>query len=127
LSELLDRLAFEASDRNSIIAAARGAPAVAEALAAATRPSQIAAAVASGGPEQVALAGALGPAQAAKDWLERLRDVRLEIDGSDLIAAGVPEGPAVGRGLRAALDAKLDGRASGRHAELEAALSAARD
>jgi tRNA nucleotidyltransferase (CCA-adding enzyme) len=127
LSELLDRLAFEASDRNSIIAAARGAPAVAEALAAATRPSQIAAAVASGGPEQVALAGALGPAQAAKDWLERLRDVRLEIDGSDLIAAGVPEGPAVGRGLRAALDAKLDGRASGRQAELEAALSAARD
>ena len=52
------------------------------------------------GPELVALAGALGPERAAREWLERLRHVRLEIDGDDLLAAGVPEGPAVGRGLR---------------------------
>jgi len=56
------------------------------------------------------------------DWLQ----VRLEIDGADLIAAGVRQGPAVGRGLRAALAAKLDGEVSGREGELEVALSAAR-
>ena len=39
---------------------------------------------------------------------------------------GCPEGPAVGRGLAAALAAKLDGTAAGREAELAAALRAAR-
>jgi tRNA nucleotidyltransferase (CCA-adding enzyme) len=56
----------------------------------------------------------------------RLRHVRLVIDGDDLLAAGVPRGPAVGRGLRAALAAKLDGWASGRDEELAEALRAAR-
>jgi tRNA nucleotidyltransferase (CCA-adding enzyme) len=54
------------------------------------------------------------------------RDVALEIDGEDLIAAGVPEGPAVGRGLKEALRLKLDDRLGGRDEELEAALEAAR-
>jgi tRNA nucleotidyltransferase (CCA-adding enzyme) len=52
------------------------------------------------------------------------RDIRLEIDGADLIAAGVPEGPAVGRGLAAALRRKLDGEVSGREQELAAAIAA---
>jgi tRNA nucleotidyltransferase (CCA-adding enzyme) len=73
----------------------------------------------------VALAGALGPATEAREWLDTLRHVRLAIDGSDLLAAGVPEGPAIGRGLRAALAAKLDGQVSGRPEELAAALTAA--
>jgi tRNA nucleotidyltransferase (CCA-adding enzyme) len=78
------------------------------------------------GLEAVALAGALGPQRPAREWLESLRQVRLEIDGSDLLAAGVPEGPAIGRGLAAALAAKLDGEATGRDAELAAALRGAR-
>jgi tRNA nucleotidyltransferase (CCA-adding enzyme) len=49
----------------------------------------------------------------------------LDIDGDDLIAAGVRLGPAVGQGLRAALAAKLDGRVCGRDAELAEALRAA--
>ena len=76
-------------------------------------------------PELVALAGALGAEPQAREWLDRLRHVRLEIDGRDLLAAGVPEGPAIGRGLRAALAAKLDRRASGREQELAEALHAA--
>jgi tRNA nucleotidyltransferase (CCA-adding enzyme) len=52
--------------------------------------------------------------------------VRLEIDGRDLIAAGVPEGPEVGAGLDRALRAKLDRRANDRDAELAEALGAAR-
>lgn len=123
---LLDELAFEAADRDAILAATARGKETAQALAAATRPSQIAAAVAGAGPELVALAGALGPAQAAREWLMRLRHVRLVIDGDDLLAAGVPRGPAVGRGLRAALAAKLDGWASGRDEELAEALRAAR-
>ena len=54
-----------------------------------------------------------GSTATSAEW----RDVGLEIDGDDLIAAGVPQGPALGRGLDAALRRKLDGeiaRARGR-------------
>jgi tRNA nucleotidyltransferase (CCA-adding enzyme) len=88
-------------------------------------PSAIAAAAVGAPLELVALAGALGPKRQAREWLERLRHVRLSIDGRDLMAAGVPEGPAIGRGLRAALAAKLDGRAGEREQELAEALDAA--
>lgn len=125
LAPLLDDLAFTAGSRDAIVAAASGAGETAQALAAAARPSQIAAALARGAVELAALAGALGPEEPAREWLGRLRHVRLEIDGDDLIAAGVPQGPAVGHGLRAALAAKLDGRVSGRDAELAEALRAA--
>jgi hypothetical protein len=73
----------------------------------------------------VALAGALGPHEQARRWLEQLRQVRLEIDGADLLAAGVRQGPGIGRGLRAALAGKLDGEISGREQELAAAVRAA--
>jgi len=125
LAELLDRLAFEAEDRDAIVATATRADQLASALAAAQSPSAIAAVAAGAPPELIALAGALGADAQARDWLGRLRHVRLSIDGRDLIAAGVPEGPAIGRGLRAALAAKLDGRASDRESELAQALNAA--
>jgi tRNA nucleotidyltransferase (CCA-adding enzyme) len=73
-----------------------------------------------------ALARAAGAA-----WLDEYRSdwsaVTLEIDGADLIAAGIPEGRAVGRGLAAARRRKLDGEIDGREAELSAALDAARE
>jgi tRNA nucleotidyltransferase (CCA-adding enzyme) len=77
-------------------------------------------------PAELLLAIALGG-----DWLQQYVDewsrVRLEIDGEDLMAAGIPEGPAIGAGLRAALERKLDGGLhGGREAELEAALEGAR-
>jgi tRNA nucleotidyltransferase (CCA-adding enzyme) len=125
LPGLLDLLAFEAEDRDAIVASATRSDELARALAAAQAPSAIAAAAAGGPPELVALAGALGSERQAREWLERLRHVQLSIDGRDLLAAGVAEGPAIGRGLRAALAAKLDGRASGRDQELAEALNAA--
>lgn len=125
LGALLDSLAFESEDRDAILLAATRADDVAVALAAASVPSEVAAAVAGAPGELVALAGALGPADQAREWLDSFRHVRLEIDGGDLLAAGVPEGPAIGRGLRAALAAKVDGRASGRDQELAVALTAA--
>jgi tRNA nucleotidyltransferase (CCA-adding enzyme) len=63
------------------------------------------------------------------EWLDRYvgewRHVRLEITGDDLLAAGVAEGPAIGRGLAAAMRAKLDDEAGGRDDELRVALEAA--
>jgi hypothetical protein len=53
--------------------------------------------------------------------------VALEISGADLLAAGVPEGPAVGHALEETLRRKLDGLVSGREDELETALQLARE
>ena len=126
LTKLLDALAFSAPDRDAIVAAAARAPEVAARLSDARMPSEIARAVSGAEPELVALAGALGPERQAKQWLTDLRRVRLEIDGADLLAAGVPQGPEIGRGLQAALAARLDGRISDRNGELAEALQAVR-
>ncbi len=128
LRGLLDRLAFEAGEREAIIAGATRARRLAAALADARGPTQIAQVAAGERPELVALAGAYGGPRAldaARDWLLRLRHVRLEISGEDLLAAGLAPGPAIGAGLRAALAAKREGRARGREEELEVALRAA--
>ena len=77
-------------------------------------------------PEELVIARALGGAW-LDDYIARWRSVVPEIGGEDLIAAGIPEGPAVGRGLAAAQRAKLDGEIEGRDAELETALRAARE
>ena len=52
-----------------------------------------------------------------------LRDVGLEINGDDLLAAGVPQGPEIGARLQRALDRKLDGEIAGREQELATALA----
>jgi tRNA nucleotidyltransferase (CCA-adding enzyme) len=51
----------------------------------------------------------------------------LEISGDDLIAAGVPEGPRLGRALEETLARKLEGLVDGREQELETALRLARE
>jgi tRNA nucleotidyltransferase (CCA-adding enzyme) len=110
-----------------ILAAALGPWGDAEALAGEEpkRPSDAVRLARAANPIELVLARALGA-----EWLDRYlsewRSVALEIDGEDLIAAGVPQGPAVGLGLAAALRRKLDGEISGREQELKAALKAAR-
>ncbi len=76
-------------------------------------------------PAQLLVARALG-AEWLDDYAGRWRHVGLEITGDDLVAAGIPEGPAIGHGLDAALSGKLDGELSGRDEELRIALAAAR-
>ncbi len=73
---------------------------------------------------ELVLARALG-AEWLDDYVGKWRAVELEIDGDDLIAAGISPGPALGRGLAAALQAKLDGEVAGRDQELARALAAA--
>ena len=74
---------------------------------------------------ELVLARALG-AEWLDRYIERWRDMALEIDGSDLIEAGLEQGPALGRGLEEALRRKLDGEISGHDEELAVALNVAR-
>jgi tRNA nucleotidyltransferase (CCA-adding enzyme) len=89
------------------------------------RPSHVVRAVKGASPIELLLARAMG-AEWLDRYLEEWSGVSLEIDGSDLLERGIEEGPAVGRGLEAALSAKLDGEISGREEELRIALAAAR-
>ena len=73
-------------------------------------PSELAALLRREPPEALALALALqAPPDDVLRWVGELRDVRLEITGDDLTAAGVPEGPRLGRALEGTLALKLDG------------------
>jgi tRNA nucleotidyltransferase (CCA-adding enzyme) len=112
----LDDMGFTAHERDLVAAASRfvtGAP-----LRAARTSAEIARAARGAPIEAVALAGG----ENARRWIDELRHVRLEIDGHDLLAAGIPEGPEIGKRLQRALDRKLDGEVNGRDEELAAAL-----
>ncbi|HKF82999.1 MAG TPA: hypothetical protein VKB23_08575 [Solirubrobacterales bacterium] len=111
----------------ALIAAALGPEGAEGVLASmpAPRPGEAVEAAGRRDPVELILGRAMGAT-----WLDRyLTDwsrIELEIDGGDLIAAGVPQGPAVGRGLRAAKSRRLEGEVAGREQELAAALEAAR-
>jgi tRNA nucleotidyltransferase (CCA-adding enzyme) len=82
-------------------------------------------------PEALLLAAAKRPASVAADrillFLTDLRHVRTELTGKDIVALGVPQGPALGRILSALLDARLDGAASSRADEEAMARALARN
>lgn len=64
-----------------------------------------------------------------RSWVRRvltdLRHLELKIRGADLLAAGVPQGPQIGRALEATRRARLDGMIEDeKQAELEFALGA---
>jgi tRNA nucleotidyltransferase (CCA-adding enzyme) len=90
-----------------------------------SRPSEAVALARGADPVELVLARAMGAEWLAR-YLTEWRDVALEIDGGDLLAAGVAQGPQIGRGLSEALRRKLDGELSGRDEELAVALAAAR-
>jgi len=75
-------------------------------------------------PVELAMARIAG-AEWLDAWAREWRTVALEITGEDLLDAGIEQGPAVGRGLAAALAARLDGEITGREEELRVALGAA--
>ena len=113
-----------AEERDAASRAARVAPRIAPALREREHsPSELRALLGREPLEALALALALGaPSDPILRWVTDLLPVRLEISGDDLLAAGVPQGPAVGRALEETLNRKLDGLVSGRDAELETAL-----
>ena len=125
----LGDLHLAAEQRDAASRAARVAPRIAAALREREHaPSELRALLGKEPPEALALALALGaPSEPILRWVSDLRPVALEISGADLLAAGVPEGPAVGRALDETLNRKLDGLVSGRDAELETALLLAQE
>ena len=124
----LEQLGVTREQRDRVARAARDAPALAEGLKAVElSPSAIHTLLSDEPPEALALALALGVSpEPILDWSSRLRWVRLDITGDDLIAAGVEPGPALGRALAETLRAKLDGELDGRDEELRYALGVAR-
>jgi tRNA nucleotidyltransferase (CCA-adding enzyme) len=118
-----------AEQRDAASRAARVAPRIAMALREREHsPSELRALLGREPLEALALALALrAPSEPILRWVTDLRGVGLEISGDDLLAAGVPEGPAVGRALEETLRRKLDGIVAGRAAELETALQLAQE
>ena len=125
---LIEDLNLRAEDRDAVLHAARKGPQLVRSLEPQLPDSAIHALLHCELPETLGVAVALGARQEPIDhYLEQLSGARLEINGDDLRAAGVPEGPAIGRALRETLKRKLDGELDGRDAELEAALAVARE
>jgi tRNA nucleotidyltransferase (CCA-adding enzyme) len=122
-------LHLPAEERDAASRAARVAPRIATALSDREHaPSELRELLAREPLEALALALALrAPSEPVLRWVTDLRGVSLEISGADLLAGGVPEGPAVGRALEETLRRKLDGIVSGREQELETALQLAQE
>jgi len=128
VGELLrqDHWAEEVPRERALVAAALGPPGAEEVLASmwVPKPGEGVELAERRDPVELILARAMGA-----DWLDAYlnawRKIELEIDGDDLIAAGIEQGPAIGRGLRAARNKKLEGEIRGREEELAAALAAA--
>jgi tRNA nucleotidyltransferase (CCA-adding enzyme) len=117
----LDELKVQARVARSVDSAHRETPQLREQLRQATSPSEIVAAIEQTGPDTPLYALALGDDPALRDYFERLRAVRLDIDGDDLVALGLEESPRVGEVLAELRRRKLNGQLDGRAAELAAA------
>jgi len=114
--DLVERLSLPREDERAVEAAVALAPRLAEA----TDPVEIAD-LAGKAPEGALLALAEHDSPALRDWFTRLRDVRLEVSGTDLAELGLPESPRVGEILEELRRRKLRGELDGREAELAAA------
>jgi tRNA nucleotidyltransferase (CCA-adding enzyme) len=128
---LMDDFEFPASTRADVLAGAFGVDSLAEQLEQPLSGAQLGGLLRDKPVETVAIAAALASRRssngraAARRWFDELRHVRLSITGDDLLAAGIPEGPEIGRRLQAALDKRLDGELEDSpEAQLRAALEA---
>ena len=128
LERWVEGLGLIAADRDAVVRAAGRGRALAKELRSHLRPSELHELLEGEPHEALALALAFGaPADAVLRYTGGLCSARLEISGDDLLAAGVPESPAVGVALRETLRRKLDGELSGREEELRTALALARE
>ncbi len=118
----LDRLTLRRRDIDRIVGAVSVAPRIVERLQVETlEPAQIVALADAFAPDAPLFALALDDRPELRAYFQRLRDVRLEIGGADLIAMGLPESPQIGEILGEIRTRKLNGELEGREAELAAA------
>ena len=122
----LDRMAFPRHERECVARAALTGPHLAHTLDPGMRSSELYDLLHLEPLEALAVALAWGaPGEPVLRYVGDLRGARLEVTGDDLVAAGVPESPALGQALSETLRRKLDGEVSGREAELKLALELA--
>jgi tRNA nucleotidyltransferase (CCA-adding enzyme) len=117
----LEELALRRQDAQAIAAAVSAGPRLADELQHARMPAEVVALVEPYAEDAALMALALNDAPALRDYFERLRDVRLEVDGSDLAGLGLVESPRVGEVLAELRRRKLNGELDGRDSELAAA------
>jgi tRNA nucleotidyltransferase (CCA-adding enzyme) len=128
LSAWVEDLGLGAESRDRVLRAAHKAPQLAQTLRAELTPSALEAVLRCEPFEALAVALALGaPSEPILRFMGELSRVRLEVTGADLVRAGVPESPAIGRALEETRRRKLDGEVSGRDEELRLALELARE
>jgi tRNA nucleotidyltransferase (CCA-adding enzyme) len=118
---MLDELKVQGRVAGSVEAAHRDARQLQQRLSQQGTPAQIVAEVERAGLDTALYALALDDVSALREYFERLRAVRLEIDGDDLAALGLGESPRVGEVLAELRRRKLNGQLDGRAAELAAA------
>jgi tRNA nucleotidyltransferase (CCA-adding enzyme) len=127
LREWVEDLHLLRQQADAVMRAAAKGPQLASTLENELAPSAVHAVLSCEPPEALAMALARGaPGDPVLRYLADLRGVRLEITGHDLVEAGVPESPELGRALEETLRRKLDGEVSGRDEELKLALALAR-
>jgi tRNA nucleotidyltransferase (CCA-adding enzyme) len=117
----LDGLKLRRQDAGAIEAAVTVGPKLAEELREQRDPAEVVALAEPHPPDAPLFALALAEVPALDDYFERLRNVRLEVDGADLAALGLAESPRVGEVLSELRRRKLNGELDGRDSELAAA------
>jgi tRNA nucleotidyltransferase (CCA-adding enzyme) len=118
----LERLKIRRRDVDRIVGSIAVAPRILERLRAGPLdPAQVVAVADPFAPDAPLAALAAEERAELRDYFERLRDVRLEIGGQDLIDLGLAESPRIGEVLAELRRRKLNGELEGRPAELEAA------
>ncbi|MGD9694948.1 MAG: hypothetical protein AB7V42_04720 [Thermoleophilia bacterium] len=120
-----ERLAVAGWARAVAREAAEG-PALAAALAAAGRPSEVDRLLRAA-PAATALGALAAGADAVARWWGGDRDRRPAVDGAALVAAGVAPGPVIGRALAAVRAALIDGEVASPAEQLALALRVARE
>ena len=124
----LDHLNLPKVERDAVARAAEEADDVVRALRTEPSPAELHTLLSREPPEALALALGLGaPGEPVLRYLADLREVKLEISGDDLVAAGVPESPVLGRALEETLRRKLNGEVAGPEEELRLALRLAEE
>ena len=118
----LERLKVRHRDVERIVGAITVAPRIVERLRAEQLdPAQVVALAEPFAPDAPLLALAREDRPELREYFARLRDVRLEISGEDLIALGLAESPRIGEILAEIRRRKLNGELRGRDDELAAA------
>jgi tRNA nucleotidyltransferase (CCA-adding enzyme) len=118
----LERLKVRRRDADRIVGAVTVAPRIVERLREAELdPAQVVALADAFSPDAPLLALAREDRPELREYFSRLRGVRLEIGGADLIALGLAESPRIGDILGELRRRKLNGELDGRDAELAAA------